>query len=263
MTTLSSEVITNVLGHCKECWNYDYPTGKTLENAFYEGVKPFHADSKKLGSSFTIVDVAQGTNAFELKGSKALGFLKRVTGAANHGKNKFISVSIPNVGNLLVRVPYSIMTQIRRPVVDLHNYKGNPKEIILEQIEDYVNFAKKSCEKGGFDTLYSGTLLYGTDEKKGVRGIVYTQSKFSIPTITDYTIGYKEDGKTPCSYQAIGEDGLVVFQLSSFNKGSSNFYKRYYVDVDSLNVLVWAIKEQHAKIFTKEELSKDSVITLE
>lgn len=258
MTVLNEDCIMNILGHIKSCWKYDYPTGKTLENAFFEGLKPFYSDAKSLGSSFTIVDAGKEQDGFDLKGCKVLGHLGRSVKSSNHEKNIFIKQQVPNFGSVTVRIPQSVITQVRRPKVDLQKFSGNAETILQEQIKEYQNFAFNSTQKDGYKNLYSIVLLYGIDEKKGLKSIFLTVEEFSLPEIVKYNIGTKENN-TPCSYQAININNEVVFLLSSFNQGSSNFYKRFQTTNGIL--ITWPMEEKEQIIFTKKDLEKTCAIT--
>lgn len=244
--------LINILGHIKDCWNYDYPTGKTLENAFYEGLKPFYPNSKKLGSPSTIVDSGKDNDGFDIKGNKVLGHIIKETRRSNHEHNIFVTQNIPNFGKIKVRIPHSIVTQVRRPKVDLKKFTGNSKKILDEQVADYREFAEKSTLRERYENLFSIVLLYGIDKEKGIKSVFLTVEKFGIPEIERYDIGYKEDKETPCSYRALNVSGDVVFMLSSFNKGSSNLYKRF--PTTSGILMSWPIEEKHSKIHTEEEL---------
>lgn len=258
MSILTEDCITNVLGHIKACWRYDYPTGKTLENAFFEGIKPFYSDANALGAPSTIVDVGKESTAFDIKGCKVLGHVKKEVKSSNLEKNIFIEQNVPGKGRIKIRIPQSVLTQVRRPKVDLMGYQGDPKSSLDEQISDYHQFAMTTTSKDGYQELFSVVLLYGIDEKKGFKSVFLSIDKFNIPEVVDYEVGTKEDKKTPCSYQGKGKNGEIVFSLSSFNKGSSNFHKRFYVS--SGHLMTWPIEEQTPIIFTKDDLEQHCAI---
>ena len=155
-----------------------------------------------------------------------------------------------------MRIPRSVTTQVRRPKVDLKNYKGNPKKTIDDQIKDYYQFAVETTNKDGYKELYSVVLLYGID--KGYKSIFLTLEKFNIPNVVSSSIGTKQDG-TPCAYHGLDNEGNTVFSLSSFNKGSSNFYKRF--ETTNGLLMTWPEEENNPTIFTKKDLEKDCAIT--
>ena len=253
---ITDECLHNILGHIKNCWTYGYPSGTTLENAIFEGLKPFYPSAKNLGSPSTIVDTAKEDDAFDVKGRKVLGHLKRLTGSANHADNQFIEQNIPNFGKIKVRVPRSVITQVRRPKVDLKGYKGNPEEILNEQIKDYQSFAFETTSKDGYKNLYSVVVLYGID--KGYKSVFLTIEKFSTPSSTRFSVGKKENGE-PCSYDSYDQNNKLVFKLSSFNKGSSNFYKTFETSQGTL--LTWPVEEKSDFVYTKGYIEKTSAIT--
>lgn len=252
---ISIECVYNILGHIKNCWTYGYPTGATLENAIFEGLKPFYPDAENLGSPLTIVDTAKEDDAFDIKGKKVLGHLDNLTKAANHEDNQFVQQNVPNFGEITVRIPRSVITQVRRPKVDLKEYKGDAKKILTEQIKDYLGFAFKTTSKDGYIDLYSIVVLYGID--KGCKSIFLTVEKFSTPASAKFSIGKKENGD-PCSYDSYDSNGKLVFKLSSFNKGSSNLNKTFETTHGIL--LTWPVEEQSDDLYTKDTLEKTSAI---
>lgn len=257
MNIITDECLYNILGHLKNAWSYEYPTGKTLESAFFEGIKPFYPDAKKLGSPSTIVDSGKESEGFDIKGSKTLRHIKKKVRSSNDDNNIFVTQTIPETKEkIILKVPKSIVTQVRRPKVDLKKYAGNSEKILKEQITDYQRFADSTTARDGYQTLYSVVSLYGID--KGIKSVFLTFEKFSIPEIATYTTGFKKDGKTPSSYLALNSAGDQVFMLSSFNKGSSNFYKRFPT-IGGV-AMSWPIEERVSVIYTKEELEKTCAI---
>jgi hypothetical protein len=252
---ISDECLYNILGHIKNCWTYGYPSGTTLENAIFEGLKPFYPSAKNLGSPSTIVDTAKEDDAFDVKGRKVLGHLKRITGGSNYEDNQFVEQTIPNFGKIKVRIPKSVITQVRRPKVDLKGYKGDAEKILNEQIEDYLKFAFETTNKDGYKNLYSVVVLYGID--KGYKSIFLTIEKFSLPKSSKFSIGQKENSE-PCSYDSYDSNGKLLYKLSSFNKGSSNFYKVFETSKGTL--VTWPVEEQSDFVYTKDYIEKTSAI---
>jgi hypothetical protein len=247
--------IDNILGHIKNCWNYDYPNGKTLETAIFRGIEPFYANARLLGSPSTIVDVGKNNEAFDIKGCKELGHLVKIVKSSNHEKNNFAEQTVPGAKKIVVRIPKSVITQVRRPKVDLKNYAGNTKKIIDEQVQDYHQFAMTTTNDDGYEVLFSVVLLYGID--KGFKSVFLTLKKFDIPQIKKYITVNKKNG-TPCGYQGTDADGNVLFKLSSFNKGSSNFHKKFCTEEGIL--MTWLAEEKNQTIFTREELETTCAI---
>ena len=258
-TVLSDECISNILGHIKACWNYNYPTGNTLENAFFEGIRPFYTDAKSLGGPNTMVDVGKDQEAFDIKGKKVLGHLSKLTKASNYEENIFVKQLVPGKGKINVKVPKSIMTQIRRPKVNLKNYKGNAKKILTEQITDYHQFAVKTTNKAGYQDLFSVVLLYGIDVKKGYKSVFLTIEKFDIPAVAKFSIGTKKDNVTPGSYLGADDKNNTLFSLITFSTNSSNFSKRFYTTYGEL--MTWSIEDTDPVIYTRSELEKTCAVT--
>ena len=254
---ISDECAYNILGHIKNCWTYGYPTGATLENAIFQGFKPFYSSAILLGSPSTIVDTAKEDDAFDLKGKKDLGHLYKLTGGSNHEDNQFVVQNVPHFGKIIVRIPTSIITQVRRPKVDLKGYEGDAEEILNEQIKDYLKFAFETTDKDGYKSLYSVVVLYGID--KGYKSIFLTIENFSTPETSKFSIGKNKNGD-PCSYESYDSDDKLLYKLSSFNRGSSNFYKTF--DTQHGILLTWPVEEQSDDVYTKENLEKTSAITI-
>ena len=254
---ISNKCLYNILGHIKNCWTYGYPTGTTLENAIFEGFKPFYLDAKKLGSPSTIVDTAKGDDAFDVKGKKALGHYVKLTRGSNHLDNRFVEQNVPGFGTIIVRIPNSIITQVRRPKVDLEEYEGNAEQILNEQIKDYQEFAFNTTRKDGYTNLYSIVVLYGID--KGYKSVFLTVEPFSTPASVTFSTGKNENGD-PCSYDGYDSNGTLRFKLSSFNKGSSNLNRTF--DTRRGILLTWPVEEESNQIFTKGTLEETSAIAI-
>lgn len=250
---LSTDCLYNVLGHVMKSWQYTYPSGTTLESAIYEGMRPFYPDARLLGSPATITDVSKDKDAFDVKGRKVLSHLKKVSVTSNLDDNVFAKQKVPDHGEILVRIPHATITQVRRPKVDLKGYKGDAKKILDAQIQDYQQFAVTTSTKDGCDQIYSLVLLYGIDETKGFKSVFLSIEPFGVPQPVRYETGYKKNGK-PCEYRAYDQDNQVIFSLSSFNKGSSNFYKAFQTDHGML--MTWPIEAKDERIFTKDYLEQ-------
>ena len=106
---LTQSCINNILGHIKNCWNYDYPTGKTLETAIFRGIEPFYANAKLLGSPSTIVDVGKNNEAFDIKGCKKLGHMVKIVKSSNHVMNNFAEQLFLILIKLLFAYPKALL----------------------------------------------------------------------------------------------------------------------------------------------------------
>lgn len=253
---LDTKAIDNVLYHIKKCWDYTYPTGNALEEAFYRGIKPYYKDVKSLGSPKTIVDVSKGKTAFDIKGSKKLGHLKRLGKNSNFEENYFIEQTVPSKGKIKVRVSKSIHTQVRRPKVDLKGFKGNPEKILSNQINEYKDFVFKTATADGCTEVFSVVCQYGID--KGFKSVFLNITKFSIPEISNSIIKSKKDG-TPAAYEGYDEFNNLMFALSSFNRGSSNLYKTFETTGGVL--FTWPEEEEDVTVGTRTDLEKVGAVT--
>lgn len=255
MQIFTEEAIYNILGHIRKCWDYTYPTGKALEEAIYRGLKPFYSDVRDLGSTKTIVDIAIGKIAADIKGSKKLGHLKRFSKRSNFDENFFQKVDVPGHGSVRVRISKKVNTMVRRPKVNLQNYQGDANTILNAQILDYINFAFTTTDKDGCTDLYTVICQYGQD--KGFKSIFLNIEKFSDLSIERTDIGTKKDG-TPASYNGyIGSD--LIYSLSSFNRGSSNLNKTFYISSGIL--YTWPDQKTNSAIYTREDLETDGAIS--
>ena len=254
---LSEDAIYNIVGHCKKCWDYTYPTGKALEEAIYRGLKPFFENSQSLGAPNTIVDVSKDNDAFDIKGGKKLGHLKKLSRSANDNNNVFVEQILPNALKIKVKIPKHITTMIQRPNVDMENWKGDPVTIINKGISDYKNFANNTTKESGCDTLYSVVVLYGEDEKKGYRSLFLTLENFSVPEIQTAKHHLKTNG-SHSGYNGFDKEGNLIYSLSPFNRGSVNSYKRF--DTNQGVLYTWPIEEGDPTIYDKSFLLKDGAI---
>lgn len=256
---ISTDCLYNILGHVMKSWQYSYPSGTTLESAIYEGIKPFYKDARLLGSPSTITDVSKSKDAFDIKGRKVLSHLRKMSRANNLDENNFVKQKVPNHGEVYVRIPHTTTTQVRRPKVDLKGFKGDPKKAIDSQIQDYLQFALVTSTKDGCDQIYSIVLLYGIDEKKGFKSVFLSIEPFGAPQPVRYEIGYKKNGQ-PCEYSAYDQTNQKIFSLSSFNKGSSNFYKAFQTEHGML--MTWPIESKDDMIYTKNYLEKHAAVQI-
>ena len=254
---LPEDAVYNILGHCKKCWDYTYPTGKALEEAIYRGIKPFYKDSQSLGAPNTIVDVSKEKDALDIKGGKKLGHLKKLSKSANDTNNIFVEQILPNALKIKVKIPKYITTMIQRPDVDMENWKGNPSTIINKGINAYKKFADKTTKESGCDTLYSMVVLYGEDEKKGYRSLFITLEQFSEPEIATAKHHLKKDGSY-AGYNGYDKDGNLIYSLSPFNRGSVNSYKRF--DTKQGVLYTWPIEETDPTVYNESYLLKDGAI---
>jgi hypothetical protein len=254
---LSDDAVYNIIGHCKKCWNYTYPTGTALEEAIYRGIKPFYKNSQSLGAPNTIVDVAKEKHGFDLKGSKSLGHVTKIAKSANCNDNIFVEQILPNALKIKVKVPKYITTMVQRPNVDMENWKGDPEKIINASIVNYKNFAISTTKSAGCDNLYSIVVLYGED--KGYRSIFVTLEEFSVAEIASAK-HYLKQNKVNAGYIGLDKNGDVVYSLSPFNRGSINSYKKFKTSQGVL--YTWPVEEIDDTIYDKAFLLDNGAIKI-
>jgi hypothetical protein len=217
---ITQEIAHNIFYHVEKCWDYVYPTGQALETAVYRGFLPFYDLVEHHGSPSTIVDVKVMDNALDIKGVKRLNIVKKMTNHQNQDDYVWQEHMVKN-SKYYLGIPKSVMTQVRRPTVDLQGYKGDCEKIISEQIEDYKNFAESSAARADCNKIYSIVGLYQYHKKLKIKAFSLSMLEFAVETPDKYVTEKK-------SYLAYKDDE-TQFKLSSFNTGSSNFEKRFKV----------------------------------
>jgi len=255
----SDDCIQNILGHVRACWTYSSPTSKTLEEAIYRGIKPFYTDVRDLGGPTTIVDIAKGTQALDIKGGQQLGHLQKLGRAQNLDTNIFVEQIVPGAGKIKVRIPKSVDTIIRRPGINLKSFTVEPKTAVTQCIEEYKTFAETTTKDAGCESLFTIFVLYGMDEKKGYKSIFLTLEEFFIPEITECKITLKED-QSPQAYLGLDVHGDVIYKLVPFNQSSTNSYKKF--DTSRGVLYTWPVEEPDPIIYTKEINEKSGSIKI-
>jgi len=256
---IQEEAVYNILGHCRKCWDYTYPTGKALEEAIYRGLKPFYPSIQSLGAPNTIVDVAKEKDAFDIKGGKKLAQLKKINKKSNHKENIFVEQILPGVIKLKIRLPKHITTMVKRPNVNMQNWKGKSEIILNKSIKEYKKFAEETTKKSNCDTLYSIVVLYGQNKKNEYRSLFFTLEKFSVPEIDKAEYHKKKNGDH-AGYLGIDSNGDVIYSLAPFNRGSCNSYKRFNTQRGIL--YTWLAEEIDPVIYDESTLLKDGKLTI-
>lgn len=217
---ITQEIAHNIFYHVEKCWDYVDPTGSALETAVYRGFLPFYDTVEHLGSPSTIVDVRVGQDALDIKGVKKLNIVKNLTARQNQVDYTWKKHTVDG-SNYYLGIPKSVMTQARRPKVDLKGYRGDCKKIMLEQLDDYKKFANTTVAKADCNKLYTLVGLYQYKEEFKIKAFSLSLLEFDIED-PDMFITEKK------SYVGT-KDGKTIFKLSSFNAGSSNLEKRFKV----------------------------------
>ena len=226
-SVLNKDVAAHIFKHVERVCEVTLPTGAALEVAVARGFIDNNKHKvRTFGSPNTITDVAVDDVCLDIKGKKDVGLLNKISKSANYDKNMFIPVDLDDK-EFFIRIPKSIVTQARRPKVDLKGYTADAKTILNEQSKEYVDFAHRTSTKDGCKKIVSIVHLYG--RVKGFNISVLSETFFEEHTIETAETTYKKNGK-PAAYQGYNNIGDLVYKLSSFNKGSSNMDKRYYVN---------------------------------
>lgn len=253
---INQEIANHIFLHIGRCWDYCYPTGQALETAIARGLEPFF-ETKQLGSPSTITDVKADDVSIDSKGNKTLKLLKKITRATNTEDNQVLELDVLGK-KVYLGVPRSIVTQVRRPKVDLQNYAGDAKETLVEQIDEYETFAITKSKADGCVCIMSFVVQY--QKRDNIKGATLTVNEFEIPQVAEYIT--KKDGKGKNSaYVALDENGQEVFALSSFNAGSSNMYKRF--NTEKFYYRVWqsdTYVPEYNRLIVEKELTESGVV---
>ena len=250
---ISKSSLYSIIGHIQHYWDYtdSLPTGKPLEKLITDGLKSVYPDAKELGSPDTIVDVGKDKDAFDIKGIGKLSHSFRIPKDKFYIDNNYLKSELKNK-SAYIKIPKFVTTMVRRPSVDIKSYGGDPKSIITEQIHEYNSFALNTTKKSGFENLYSLITLYGED--KGLRSVFISIDEFKIPTVSNFLTVYNKQNK-PVGYSAMDDNERVMFSLSSFNNGSTNFYKSFKINTGVL--YTWEIEKRPPVIYDYDYLTSN------
>lgn len=243
---IRQQAVNNIFANMALCWEWDNPTGSLLEKAITRACKPVYKNVKHLGSGATIVDVAVGKIALDIKGSGSLSILTKNTESSDANYVKHIHQG----KTMWIKIPKFIETQIRRPTVDLENWQGDAEKILKEQIADYENFALTTTKEAGCNKLASLVVLYGEHKKLGIRAAYVSLSPFAC----EYPVTYGSGAK---SYYGLDAEGNETFAIRPMNKGSVNTYKRFNTANGILKI--WHTEETAVQNFPNNFFDKDSV----
>ena len=247
-TAKRQQVITNIFGNMNECWQWDNPTGSLLEKIVVRSAETMYPKTEHLGSGSTVVDVKIGKLALDVKGSKKIGFLKKKPTNNKTLANYNIFPYEHDGKKLWVKVPKYTVTQIRRPSVELQEWKGDAKSILTEQIKEYEDFAHRTIAEDECSKLLSLVVLYGEHENL-VAGYVSIK-----PFTVEYQVAYTAKAK---SYIGLDKDGNETFSISAMNKGSINTYKRF--DTQHGVLKVWEKKPTPSVNYDESVFGKNTI----
>jgi hypothetical protein len=250
---ISTEAKYNIIGQIKNFWDdtETLPTGKPLEKLIKNGLLGFYSNVCEIGNATTIVDVGKDNDAYDIKGLGCITYSYNQPLQKHTINNYYINHSDYNIW---IKIPKKISTQVRRPNVDLENYSGDPEIILKTQIQEYATFAIETSKRDGYDKLYSFLVLYGNNSL--YKTLTLSISPFAIPETNEYSYSFNKSN-VKNGYLAKHNDE-VKFSLSSFNKGSSNFYKTF--EVTDPITYTWKIPENNIKKYNYNYLTENGVI---
>jgi hypothetical protein len=246
---INQEIANHIFLHIGRCWDYCYPTGQALETAIFRGLQPFF-ETKQLGSPSTITDVKADDVSIDAKGNKTLKILNKITKGTNTKDYNILELQVHGK-KVYLSVPKSLVTQVRRPKVDLQNYAGDAQLTLEEQIEEYKTFALVKSKNDGCSKVMSFVVQY--IEQSNTKAATLTVSEFDIPEVEKYFTKKDSKGKNK-EYVGLNADGEEVFALSSYNKGSSNMYKRFRTE--QFYYRVWK-SEDYIPTYNKAEVDAE------
>lgn len=233
-SVLNNKIAAHIFKHIERSWERGLPTGAPLEGDIARGFLDNNEHIvEKFGGPGTITDVKIDKICLDVKGRKGLKLLGRLSKSANHKKNTFHRIVVDGK-EWYLSIPKTIMTQARRPKVDLKGYTANAKSVLKEQVKEYVNKSIESSKNDGCDKIVSIIHMY--DTSKGYKISVLSEVEFEKHNIVTAETLFKKNG-TPAGYVGYNENGQAVYKLSSFNKGSSNMEKMY--TVGKVYVRIW------------------------
>lgn len=248
MKLITKDVATNIAAHAQSAWHYGLPNDEAGEVIICSGLEPFYQTEHKGGSTTivdaTAVDTAGNRIALDIKCRQVL---KTFTRAPSRGQEAS-SNSYHNINeNLYVSRPPAVLCPVRRPSVDLQNFKGDPKAIITEQIAEYKEYAMNSIERAECVELRSIILLYG--QHNGYKAIYIEEQAFGTPTPTSYQV-YKNKKEEPTGYEAMDANGLL-YKLMNYSEGSANFNKRF--DCSNGFLFAWPAENLSTQVTTPDQ----------
>lgn len=259
-SVLSKSAVDNIIGHCANCWDYVPPNDTALEKAVFRGIKPFYNRVKALGSPDTIVDVLKDTDAFDIKGSKGIHYLKKITRAANYEEYYYINQTLVDGENIILKIPKSLVLIVKRPGIDVENWQGDHSRIISESVKEYKNFVEETTNKSGCTDLWSMISLYGQSKDGAVRSVAISLERFFLPEIarTDYLTNGKGER---VGYAAYDTNNNISYKIDGFNSGSKNTHKRF--PFNNFVLYSWKTENSNDLVFEEQHLvDKGSILTV-
>jgi hypothetical protein len=233
-SVLNNNVASHIFKHIERSWERGLPTGAPLEGDIARGFLDNNEHVvEQFGGPGTITDVKIDKVCLDVKGRKGLKLLEKLSKSANYKKNTFHCVVVDGK-QWYLSIPKTIMTQARRPKVDLKGYTADAKSVLEEQAKEYVDKSIESSTADGCDEIVSVVHMY--DVSKGYKISVLSEVEFEKHNIVDAKTLYKRNG-SPAGYIGYNENGQAVYKLSSFNKGSSNMEKMY--TIGKVYIRIW------------------------
>jgi hypothetical protein len=224
-------VATNIAAHTKQAWTYSTPNDDTAESIIVNGLLPFHPAAEQRGGSTTIVDVKVNHVALDVKCRDVIGFFNTPpTPRQIKSRNQYCQLS----NNLWIRIPNGVLCPVRRPKTNTQAYQGNPQTAILDQIQEYINYANRTTMSAGCSELHSVLFLYG--QGHGYKAIYIEEQDFGCPVPASFHT-YHNRKKIAAAYDALDSTGGLLYRISDYSKGSTNFNRRF--DLNQGYLFVW------------------------
>lgn len=237
----SVEILYDIAGELIKTWiNYEIPpTEKHLERTVARSLKKFYPDVMHLGGVRTFIDVRIKNIGIDSKGRKVFSNKKPPTSRRE--------------------IPDRFNTPVRRPNVDLENFRGDSFRILQEAVQDYKNFAAQTALKEGCTEILSFAALYGIS-KSGVGCLYLGVQEMSFPEIVTAQTTFNKKGK-PNGYRGYDVQGNLIYEIEGFNRGSVNLRRVYDTPRNGIFVTFPFNSQHNNHKYTERELIETYNVT--
>lgn len=248
-------VATNIAAHTQQAWTYGTPNDDTAEIIITNGLLPFYNQAQQRGGSTTIVDVKVGTTALDIKCRDVIGFFNKAPSRRQlSSDNRYFEII---KDTLWVKVPNSVVCPVRRPKTNTQKFKGDCKTAIMDQIAEYKSYASRTVAAAGCTELHSVLLLYGQD--LGYKAIYIEEQDFGTPVPSSFETGLNRQGQEN-SYMGLDNQGRLLYKISDYSEGSTNFNKRF--DCVAGYLFVWPSTNLNSNVTSVTDWTANKNYTL-
>jgi len=171
------------------------PNSRHLERQIYSAFRSVRENVFHFGSPDTFTDVKIDSLALDVK-----------------GRHIFHNTKTPHI-------PQTFNTPVRRPNVELEDFKGDSKSIVLEAVREYQDFALTTTKNDGCDTIFSFVCLYGI-LKSGFGCLYLSVQEMTWPVV----VHADTKGKV---YSGFDFNGKLIYKIEAFNRNSVNLRRVY------------------------------------